>query len=412
MNAPPPDRLLTESDPHPARAASVVGGPLVMMAGIIAAMHVGKLPTALTAIRDTLGMSLVQASFLVALFALASAVAGVLGGGLADRFGHRHSMIAGQVLLAAGSIGGAFSQGAGAMLASRSLESLGFMLAVLPGPAMLARVLAPAVTARWMGAWGAYMPTGFSLALLLSPLVVSMLGWRSVWIGMGVVSLAWAVVIHRLLPFDRLDGVAAAAGGLRTSLGAVVSRRGPWLLALAFGFYAAQYTSIFAFLPTMYEEAGIGAAAIGALTALAAGINLFGNVGAGLLAHRGVPARGVIVATSAAMALLAYVAFGSGAGFAWRYGAVTALSLIAGLIPGTLFGLAPRLAPTPSAAAGTVGLMQQGSGLGQLLMPPVVAWLAASTGGWDHTWWATGAFASIVAYAGWALARCPGYGRR
>jgi hypothetical protein len=72
------------------------------------------------------------------------------------------------------------------------------------------------------------------------------------------------------------------------------------------------------------------------------------------------------------------------------------LSIVGGLIPGTLFATAPFYAPNPAAVSTTVGLMQQGSASGQILLPPVIAALAQYSGGWSSTWIATGAAAACT----------------
>jgi MFS family permease len=61
-------------------------------------------------------------------------------------------------------------------------------------------------------------------------------------------------------------------------------------------------------------------------------------------------------------------------------------SMTGGLIPGTLFSLAVRLAPDERTVSTTVGWMQQCSSLGQFAGPPLVAWVASRTGGWQWSW--------------------------
>ncbi len=96
---------------------------------------------------------------------------------------------------------------------------------------------------------------------------------------------------------------------------------------------------------------------------------------------------------------MAYIAMGVGAAVAFgaeghpvlQYLAVLVFSCVGGLIPGTLFGLAVKLAPDNDTVSTTVGWMQQFSALGQFLGPPVVAWVATIVGGWQWTWVVTGA---------------------
>jgi MFS family permease len=67
--------------------------------------------------------------------------------------------------------------------------------------------------------------------------------------------------------------------------------------------------------------------------------------------------------------------------------------MVGGLIPGTLFSLAVRLSPQESLVSTTVGWMQQCSSMGQFAGPPLVAWVAASRGGWAWTGLTTATFA-------------------
>ena len=72
------------------------------------------------------------------------------------------------------SLGGVLAQGPASLLALRALEGLGFLLACLPAPSLIRRLVAPQRLSLHLGLWGTYMPTGTALALLLAPPV---LGW-------------------------------------------------------------------------------------------------------------------------------------------------------------------------------------------------------------------------------------------
>jgi cyanate permease len=49
--------------------------------------------------------------------------------------------------------------------------------------------------------------------------------------------------------------------------------------------------------------------------------------------------------------------------------------------------------------------MQQGSGIGQLLVPPLIAALAQATGSWQYTWVITGLCSVIVVLTGLGMRR-------
>jgi CP family cyanate transporter-like MFS transporter len=166
-------------------------------------------------------------------------------------------------------------------------------------------------------------------------------------------------------------------------------------VAMTFAVYAGQWLAVVGFLPTIYLQAGVSGAATGALTALAAGVNMVGNVASGRLLHAGVQPTRLLNIGFATMGLMAIVAFAAVDGWALpaalRYVAVLAFSLVGGLIPATLFALAVRLAPSEGTMSTTVGWVQQWSAFGQFAGPPLVAAVASATGDWQWTWVATGA---------------------
>jgi len=80
---------------------------VIILAGVTAALSIGKLPPAMPVLRDSLHLSLVQAGFLLSLVQLAGMTLGLAMGLLADGIGHKRSMVTGLlVLCAAGVLGG------------------------------------------------------------------------------------------------------------------------------------------------------------------------------------------------------------------------------------------------------------------------------------------------------------------
>ncbi|HEX6721687.1 MAG TPA: MFS transporter, partial [Burkholderiaceae bacterium] len=175
--------------------------------------------------------------------------------------------------------------------------------------------------------------------------------------------------------------------------------------------YSSQWLAVIGFLPSIYTQAGISGAATGALTALAAAVNMVGNIGSGRLLHRGVKPTTLLAGGFIAMALAAALAFagasGEGTHPALRYVAVLAFSMIGGVIPGTLFSLAVRVAPGEHTLSSTVGWVQQWSAAGQFVGPPLVAWVASAVGGWHLTWLATGACSLLGLLLTALIARLP-----
>ncbi len=381
--------MTDRDDPASRRTAAIV-----LAVGVTSALHIGKLPVAIPVLRDALQLTLVQAGFLLSLVQLAGMTLGLVVGLTADRLGPRQVMLIGLVLLALGSVVGALAPGSGVLLLSRVVEGVGFLLSVLPAPGLLRRrVLHAPTLSRALGWWGAYMPLGTALALLLGGVLMDQVGWRGTWVALSVLSLGSAVLLARSVAPDEASAAArsgqgAVAWGPR--LRKTLTAPGPWWVALAFFLYSGQWLAVVGFLPTIYAQAGYAAAAVGGLSALAAGINMAGNIGAGRLLARGVR-PGVLLAWGfCAMGIGSVITFAASGQPVAQYLAVLVFSGVGGLIPGTLFGLAVVLAPGEDTVSTTVGWMQQFSALGQFIGPPLVAWVATQAGGWQSTWWVTG----------------------
>jgi MFS family permease len=367
----------------------------VLVAGVAAALHVGKLAPALALLQAELGLTLFAAGVLLS----AVQVAGMLGalalGALADTVGPRRSLISGLVLLALASGAGALAPGAAWLLGWRVIEGVGFLLVVLPAPGLLRALVPAAQLPSRLGLWGAYMPLATAMALLLGPAVMAAVGWRGWWLLLALVCAAAAVAVWRVVPVLPAAPRRAFIAPLRDTL----VHGGPWLVGLAFGAYSSQWLAVIGFLPTIYAQAGVGVGAMAVLTAAAAAANIIGNVASGRLLQRGVAAPVLLATGFVTMALAALTAFalpGDGAATAaLRYAAVLLFSAVGGLIPGTLFSLALRVAPGDHAVASTVGFMQQWSAAGQFAGPPLVAAAAVAVGGWQFTGVATGVVAAL-----------------
>jgi MFS family permease len=375
------------------------GGPgpagVVILAGVCAALHVGKLPPAIDALRAALGLTLLQAGFLLSLVQLAGMSVGVAFGAVADGLGGRRSVIVGLLVLALASLAGGAAPGPVLLMATRAVEGFGFLLVVLPAPGLVRRLVPPEDLSRMLGLWGAYMPFGTAVALLLGPVLIGAFGWRAWWWGLAGVTALMAVAVARGVPPLPPPAAGAAGAGIGHRLRRTLAAPGPWLVALCFAMYSSQWLAVIGFLPTIVATQVGAGLATGVLTALAAAVNMVGNIAAGRLQHAGVPPVRLLVVGFVTMGLASVVAFVAVGGQPLpgplRFSAVLLFSMVGGMIPATLFALALRLAPGDAAVATTVGWVQQWSAFGQFAGPPLVAWVAARSGGWQWTWLATGA---------------------
>lgn len=371
---------------------------IVVLAGITAALHVGKLPPALTLLKEALEISLLQAGFLVSMVQFAGMSLGLLIGLSTDTLGLRRSITLGLGLLAGASLLGGLAATPTFLLMCRALEGLGFLLVVLSAPALLRQLVPVDHLHRAMALWSCFMGLGIGTALLTGPWVITWLGWQGWWWTLAGWTLLVLVALRCLVPADRHRlGAQVSSGaddeGWRRRLALTLGAPGPWLVALCFAMYSSQWLAVIGFLPTIYQQAGIGQGAAGSLTALVAAANIIGNLGSGQLMQRGMAPTSLLRLGFVFAALGTYLAFGASTAEApaLRVAAVLMFSAISGVIPGALFTLAVRLAPSEHTVSTTIGWMQQWSAFGQFAGPPLVAWLASQVGGWQLTWTLTGA---------------------
>lgn len=380
---------------------------LVVLGGVCAALHVGKLPPAIPALGQALGVNLVQAGFLLSIVQLAGMAFGLVAGLAADMVGAKRTMVAGLLLIGAASWWGGLATGVPVLLASRAAEGAGFLLATLPAPALVRRLVAPHRVQGMLGLWGAYMPLGTAAALLAGPAFMAWAGWRAWWWLLGGLCLAMAAWLARALAPDPPSSPGHAPQGVGIRLRRTLSSPGPWLVALCFAMYSGQWLAVIGFLPSVYADMGLPGPWVGPATALAAAVNIVGNVGGGRLLQKGLPPGGLLAGGFVTMGLGAVLAFAAPAGLPaeGRYAGVLAFSMVGGMIPATLFSLAVRLAPDHATVSTTVGWMQQWSSFGQFAGPPLVAWLATRAGGWQHSWLVTGACAAAGVMLAGLIAR-------
>ena len=372
---------------------------VIVFAGVCAALHVGKMPPALPVLQATLDISLVQAGFLLSAVQIASMVLGLAVGLSADSLGLRRSMLMGLSLLSFASMAGGFVTEATSLLLFRALEGLGFLLVVMPAPGLIRRTVDVTQLSGRMGWWGTYMPTGSALAMLIGPWVIAAANWQVWWWVMGLVSAFAGVAVWRCVPATPVDAPAPQLQAWSHRLGLTLRSREPWLLSLTFAVYSSQWLAVVGFLPTVYAELGLASGLAGVLSACVALANVVGNIFSGRLLQRGWSAQRLMRIGFVTMGLGAIGAYavwqGVGLPTSWRFVCVVLFSAVGGLIPGTLFACAMRLAPSEGTVSTTVGYMQQWSAFGQFAGPPAVAWVAAQAGGWQWTWTISVAFSLI-----------------
>lgn len=355
---------------------------VLILGGVIVALQIGKAAIAVPMLQKELMLSLVVASWVIGGYCVLGATAGLPAGIAISLFSARRALTAGLMACGLGSLGGAFAENGGVLIASRIVEGCGFLIAVIAIPRLLRAVIAEKDSETVLALWGAYMPAGSALMMVCGPYLMSF-GWQTMWVVNGLAVLAYALVLTRIdisEPPPLANAVSLVASNIRSVLGVP----GPLLLATVFGIYTFLYAGMTGLLPTLLvERMGLSIAAAGAVSALAVAANALGNLSASALLRVGLPFWTIATA--------AFVAAG-GAGFgvfsdALPVAAVAALATLSimmiGIIPASIFAAAPKFAPSSARLAIVLGLITQASNIGILLGPPATAAVVQAFG-WNR----------------------------
>lgn len=371
---------------------------VLIVAGLITALQIGKAAIAVPVLQRELALTLVAASWIVGAYGIIGAIGGLPAGILSSLVTARTTVIAGLAAAGIGSLAGAMADSGALLIATRVLEGCGSLAAALAIPRLLRAVSAPRDLDQVMAVWGAHLPTGSLLAMLLGPQALAW-GWQTLWLINGAIALGYALVIARL-PIDESNATAAPSRSLIANIGGAFATPGLVLLAFGFGLYTFQYLALSGLLPALLvDRMGLSIAAAGTISALAVAANAVGNMSAGALLRLGVPVWSILAGAFAFVGVAGFGIFAEAAPVG-LVAALAALSLgLTGLIPGSVYAAAPRLAPSSTMLAIGLGLINQMSNIGNLTGPAAMAFTVESLG------WSGAAFLfAVVAVAGVSVA--------
>ncbi len=393
---------MTSHTPEPPASASWPALVHVVLAGVFAALHVGKATIALPQLQTAFDRSLASLGGILSAFPLVGVFGGIAAGLLVRRWGDRRLLMAGLGVMSAASVAGAFARSFDGLLVSRCVEGLGFVVVVVAAPAVLNRLAPPARRGVVFGLWSTFMAGGMALSTQVGP---HLGGWRTVWLVCAALTLGVALLLPLSTP--RGPAMPVRLAEVAPALRAVLTRRATLLLALGFAAYTLQFFSVMSFLPVfLMQRLAIPVGTAGALSAVIVALNAVGNLFAGALLARGIRPARLLVATSIAMGGTGAAIFVSGMPALLAVLLCGGFSAISGMLPTTVLATTPGTAPSPSLAPLSLGLVMQGNYLGQVLGPLLVGALA-SAAGWPAVAYLVAAAAAIGVLAGTGLRSSP-----
>jgi len=361
---------------------------IALGAGILAGFQVGKVPPALPALRESLGLDLVIAGWLTSIYYAIGAAVAVAVGLLSDRAGPRRLMLAGVAFLAVGSLMGGLVSGSAWLLVARFVEGFGFVGVTVTAPKLIASAARPRDHGLAFGIWGAYMPIGMAIAMLIAPVLLDAVGWRGFWL----VSAALVALFMAALGWSLHPSRWPVAFDTRTpdwrGVGETLLRAALWLFGLSFALYTLQWVAVMTWLPTfLIETQGLSAAGAAIWGAMVVAANAAGNFAAAWLMHRRMPRWLLTAIAFCAMGASSAGIFLSGTPGDLKIVLAFVFSVVGGLLPPAAIAGAAAHAPRAAFVAMASGFVVQGAALGSLLGPPAMAAAVEGLGGWAASWW-------------------------
>jgi cyanate permease len=353
---------------------------LVIAANAAAAFQIGKVPGILGDLGDDLGIGLVQLGWIFSLSSVVAAGTAFLVPALVRRTGPRRLVVVGLGCLVLGSVVGGFAPDAAWLVAARVSDSAGLLLVGVGGPALLVASASRSVGTSLMGFWPAAVPAGTAAAMVATPALGEVAGWRVVWLVGGAVALL-ALLAMSAAPHDghrASSGWPTAREVVRPlrELGSAVTI----CLGLVSACYSLLWLGVLGLLPIWFtDQMGFSVVTATALTGLAFLTNAVVTLTAGALQHRGI-AGGVLIAT-AGLVFLPSVWLIYAAQLPLPIAAAVAclFSGSGGLLASANMRAIARHSVDAQEAGDRVAVVVQCTNIGQLTGPPLVA-LVVGTG--------------------------------
>ena len=378
----------SQADPEPLAATQWAVVITVFGAAVVASMQIGRPAPALSLIRDDLGINMVMAGWVSSIFNVTGALIGIAAGLIADRLGYRRIAISGLLCLIGGTVISAITPSATVLLVARFFEGLGLISIMVAGTPLIVAASRLHDRGLVIGIWSTFFPLGGGLVLAAAAGILDTSGWRLFFGLNAVLCLAVLILFVRVVAPGRVSIEAKDPVKLRDAEQAL-RRAGPWLLAAAFLELSIATLAVQIWLPTFLLER-LGLSIAEAALATAAFIFLFipANFAGSRLIGVGPIRRWHMMAVgSVGIAFVPFGLFSDGISESLRAAIGCLYPLTAGLIPGAVFEGIPLHARSENQIGLVAGVVTQGAFLGNLVGPPLFAFLVVRLGGWDSAVW-------------------------
>src|SRR5262249_46167070 len=172
---------------------------IIATAWFFDSMGLGTMTFVLGSIKAEFALSTASAGLLGSASFLGMLIGAATSGLLGDRFGRRVVFQSSMVLWGAGSLLCATANDSNTLMLYRVLLGIGMGMEFPIGQAMLSEIIPTRQRGRYMALLEGFWPLGFICAGLLAYLMLSVAGWRGMFIALAVPAI-FVFVVRQLVP--------------------------------------------------------------------------------------------------------------------------------------------------------------------------------------------------------------------
>ena len=209
---------------------------------------------------DAFGLPVGRAGLLMSVFSITGLVLAIPAGFIYQRLGYRTTFLIAFLSMMLGSVSGALSTGAAAMLASRVVEGLGLCMITMAAPPLIRLLFAEKERGRAMAVWVVYVPLGQMIVFGAAPYITALWGWRGIWWSACAYTACVALLFFLFVkPAGKRHG-PSPGGQTAAQAGKVLLSRDLWLLCLLFLSFNFVFIAFRTWMPTfLYSVKGLPA---------------------------------------------------------------------------------------------------------------------------------------------------------
>ncbi|MEA5018962.1 MAG: MFS transporter [Gordonibacter sp.] len=217
-----------------------------------------KVPVVMGDVMVKMSMDPGSASWLMSIFTFVGIILALPTGALAKKFGPKTMLLAAAVIIAIGSLVGAFAGNGMILIVSRAIEGVAFIFVTICGPLAVQKYVAPDKIGSATGIWALWVCLGSVVGGVLTPTLYAATGFVGVWVIYAAAAVVFAVVVAVVVksPGKALEGASEAASEEKVNYGELV-KPNILLFLTAFLVFNMTLMAVLGFGPTFMQQQGV-----------------------------------------------------------------------------------------------------------------------------------------------------------